>query len=241
MERLSSTRRTSLVVTTLSLLMLGVPAAAEADVWDGVDSCAHGYVWREAVPGDNVCVEPWMRDLTRSDNAAAPGRWTGGASGSHACIPGFVQRKAVDHDDVCVSPWTRVLVILDNASAARRTAPADEYHCIAIPGERLPGLPLPLPPDIFCVRFVENSVIARYNYNGFGADGSVGVFWYTNRNERGTIPARIMSPFTAWEAQSRLKDGSVGTCVTATAAGSTPPFDINGRPLGGSTTVCRRY
>jgi len=33
--------------------------------------CKPGYVWREAVPGDYVCVAPEVRDQVQADNAAA--------------------------------------------------------------------------------------------------------------------------------------------------------------------------
>jgi hypothetical protein len=37
----------------------------------GPDTCRQGYVWREASPGDHVCVKPETRDQARADNAAA--------------------------------------------------------------------------------------------------------------------------------------------------------------------------
>lgn len=40
----------------------------------GPDTCVQGYVWREAVPDDHVCVTPETRDRTRADNAAASSR-----------------------------------------------------------------------------------------------------------------------------------------------------------------------
>ena len=39
-----------------------------------VGSCVQGYVWREAVPNDHVCVTPAHRDQAQMDNQLAPTR-----------------------------------------------------------------------------------------------------------------------------------------------------------------------
>jgi hypothetical protein len=39
----------------------------------GPDTCISGFVWREAAPGDNVCVTA-VRDATKADNAQAASR-----------------------------------------------------------------------------------------------------------------------------------------------------------------------
>ena len=54
----------------LSLLL--TLAAAQAY---GPDTCINGYVWREAVPNDHVCVVPAVRAQARADNEAAPSRY----------------------------------------------------------------------------------------------------------------------------------------------------------------------
>ena len=41
-------------------------AAGEAD--NGPNTCVNGYVWREAVPGDHVCVTPATRQQVHDDN-----------------------------------------------------------------------------------------------------------------------------------------------------------------------------
>ena len=38
------------------------------------DTCLQGYVWREAVPGDHVCVTPETRALVAQDNSLAASR-----------------------------------------------------------------------------------------------------------------------------------------------------------------------
>jgi len=40
----------------------------------GPDTCRQGFVWRDAFPGDNVCVIPASRDRAAADNAAAASR-----------------------------------------------------------------------------------------------------------------------------------------------------------------------
>jgi hypothetical protein len=41
----------------------------------GSNTCRSGYVWREAKPGDVVCVTPEERQQVREDNAAARSRY----------------------------------------------------------------------------------------------------------------------------------------------------------------------
>jgi hypothetical protein len=89
----------------------------------GPDTCKQGFVWREAVPGDRVCVLPATRDETRRDNALAAGRRAGsGPYGPDTCKQGFVWREAVPGDRVCVLPATRDQARRDNALAAGRRA-----------------------------------------------------------------------------------------------------------------------
>jgi hypothetical protein len=84
-------------------------------------TCKSGFVWREAYPGDVVCVEPSQRDQAAADNAAAPSRVDpSGASGPHSCVSGFVWREAHPGDVVCVEPWVRSQVAADNRAAASR-------------------------------------------------------------------------------------------------------------------------
>ena len=35
----------------------------------GPDTCRQGFVWREVVPADHVCVTPQVRDETRLENS----------------------------------------------------------------------------------------------------------------------------------------------------------------------------
>ncbi|HYS34853.1 MAG TPA: hypothetical protein VEO01_04330 [Pseudonocardiaceae bacterium] len=94
---------------------------------DIVNRCLQGYVWRQAIPSDHVCVTPAERSQVAADNAAAPSRWVNGAFGPHTCVNGFVWREAFTSptfDDVCVTPDQRSQAAADNAAAASRINPA---------------------------------------------------------------------------------------------------------------------
>jgi hypothetical protein len=89
----------------------------------GPDTCAEGFVWREACgPSDHVCVTPNIRSQARDDNAQAAARRQ--PEGSHfgdTCLPGFVRREACGpQDHVCVPPITRLRAEDDNKLATHR-------------------------------------------------------------------------------------------------------------------------
>jgi hypothetical protein len=87
------------------------------------DTCASGYVWREARPKDHVCVTPASRDRVTQENRTAPQRWNpSGAFGPSTCIQGYVWREAFEGDTVCVSPQRRAEVKKENQLAASRRA-----------------------------------------------------------------------------------------------------------------------
>jgi hypothetical protein len=129
METKMATYRAKQVVP-LSLLIvaafggIGSYATASADPLPyGPDTCIQGFVWREAGPGDNVCVTPATRSQAASDNAAAGQRVDpSGAYGPNSCTQGFVWREAFGGDVVCVTPATRSQASSDNAAAASRKA-----------------------------------------------------------------------------------------------------------------------
>ncbi|GLL05937.1 hypothetical protein [Dactylosporangium matsuzakiense] len=110
------------LVAALALLagLLTVDAApAAADLPYGPYTCANGYVWREAVPGDLVCVTPTQRDTTRGENALGPARRepNGGAWGPDTCKSGYVWRETRPSDHVCVPPASRDRARVDNSLA----------------------------------------------------------------------------------------------------------------------------
>ncbi len=62
----------SLLTSALAFAPLLQNVPAEAQVTDyGPFTCIQGYVWREAVPGDLVCVTPEIRSQAAYDNSQA--------------------------------------------------------------------------------------------------------------------------------------------------------------------------
>lgn len=82
----------------------------------GPDTCLDGYVWRDAIPGDHVCVTPDRRTLAAQENGVAGARVDpGGAYGPNSCLSGYVWREAYVGDVVCVVPDRRSQVAQENA------------------------------------------------------------------------------------------------------------------------------
>jgi hypothetical protein len=108
----------SSAVTTL----IGTSTASAQDY--GPDTCLQGYVWREAVVGDHVCVTPATRSQASHDNSQAGARRNpgGGPYGPDTCRQGYVWREAVVGDHVCVTPATRSQASHDNSQADSRRA-----------------------------------------------------------------------------------------------------------------------
>jgi hypothetical protein len=90
---------------------------------DGI--CLTGFVWRDARPGDKVCVTPDTRSRTAAENRAAASTRspTGGAYGPNTCKSGFVWREAYAGDAVCVVPSSRQQAASDNAQGPQRVVP----------------------------------------------------------------------------------------------------------------------
>jgi len=83
----------------------------------GPDTCKDGYVWRDAIPGDHVCVRPNRRSTAAHENAVAGSRVNpAGAYGPNTCNPGYVWREAYSGDVVCVSPARRTQVRHENTN-----------------------------------------------------------------------------------------------------------------------------
>jgi hypothetical protein len=89
------------------------------------DRCKQGFVWREVVRSDHVCVTPATRSRVRADNAARGSRHL---SGSRTCRQGFVWREAIRGDFVCVAPSQRTQARIDNAHAHQHRNPATEVY-----------------------------------------------------------------------------------------------------------------
>jgi hypothetical protein len=81
-------------------------------------ACKQGFVWREAFPGDQVCVTPETRAQVQADNRTAATRRV--APNNDACIRGYVWREASPQDHVCVTVQTRAQAQEDNRVAGTR-------------------------------------------------------------------------------------------------------------------------
>jgi hypothetical protein len=103
----------------------------------GPDTCKTGFVWREAFPGDHVCVTGASRTQAVKDNQQASKRKSpnGGQYGADTCKPGFVWREASPADHVCVPGNIRTNVRNDNSQANARRDP----QC-AVPVPNLSGI-----------------------------------------------------------------------------------------------------
>lgn len=120
-------KRVVLLIAALALaasgLIFWVPAAATAStgivLWAdepyGPYTCKPGNVWREAFPGDFVCVPHNAgldhREKTAAENRAAAANRdpNGGPYGPDDCKTGFVWREARPSDHVCVRPASRAI------------------------------------------------------------------------------------------------------------------------------------
>jgi hypothetical protein len=112
-------------IASISGLLLGsLIKPAHGQLPYGSDTCQQGYVWREAFPGDHVCVDLKTRSKAAADNAQAGARRQpgGGAYGPDTCRQGFVWREAGPNDHVCVPPITRAEAASENRQAGNRFA-----------------------------------------------------------------------------------------------------------------------
>jgi hypothetical protein len=75
---------------------LGIQAQS---LHSGPDTCKQGLVWREARPGDHVCLTSETRTQTADDNRRGLSRRI---PGEDTCKQGYVWREAFPGDLVCV-------------------------------------------------------------------------------------------------------------------------------------------
>ena len=104
-------------------VVTAIPSPA-GSIGDPGVPCLNGYVWRQAYPGDYVCVTPASRMQAAADDAAAVSRVApgGGLFGTYTCRQGYVWRQVVPTDYVCVTPGVRSQAAYDNSRAGDRTA-----------------------------------------------------------------------------------------------------------------------
>jgi hypothetical protein len=114
------------VSVTVHPLTAGAQSATVDVSTQMVDRCVQGYVWREAIPSDHVCVTGAIRSQTKQDNTLAASRRNpaGGPYGPDTCLQGYVWREAYANDHVCVTGATRSQAKDDNSHAAERRNPA---------------------------------------------------------------------------------------------------------------------
>ena len=117
--------RGSCILLVVPVLVIAA-VRSDADCDYGPDTCKQGYVWREAFPGDHVCVTGAVRDETAAENNLAAQRRspTGGPYGPDTCLQGYVWRDASPSDHVCVTGGRRTQATNDNAQAEARRDPA---------------------------------------------------------------------------------------------------------------------
>lgn len=119
-------RLSTLVAAVLLGALISAPHISATGNY-GPDTCLQGWVWRQAIPTDHVCVTPETRSQTAYDNSQAAARRNpnGGPYGPNTCLNGYVWREAYPGDEVCVTPATRTQAAEDNAQAANRRASLD--------------------------------------------------------------------------------------------------------------------
>src|SRR5947199_3148339 len=83
-----------LLALTVNQLVSPLAVSASGDF--GPDTCLEGWVWREAVTNDHVCVTPAIRTAAATDNSLAASRRNpnGGPFGPDTCLQGYVWREA---------------------------------------------------------------------------------------------------------------------------------------------------
>jgi hypothetical protein len=80
--------------------------------------CLQGFVWRQAVAMDYVCVTSQTRAQAAADDKMRDQR----IAANDMCIQGYVWRMTVPLDHVCVTPQTRDQAQQDNAAMNERVA-----------------------------------------------------------------------------------------------------------------------
>jgi hypothetical protein len=134
----------------LAAVVATAPAPAVAQPY-GPDTCIQGYVWREARPGDTVCVTPDIRTTVAQQNAT-PGanKDPNAGSGPQSCSQGYVWREAFNGDTICVTPAFRQQMFDANGAAASRKVANQPAPAAPPPQHPLCGVELPIAGTIPC-------------------------------------------------------------------------------------------
>lgn len=208
-----------LCLTVLSLLQSRIVSAA-GDF--GPDTCLEGFVWREAVPNDHVCVPPSTRTQARQDNDQALSRRepNGGPFGPDTCKQGYVWREATPTDHVCVTPATRTQTAEDNRKGPDRRASLNIWLTHWAPGPVCNG-------DVCSI--TSDHDIGRFTVNGDHFNiGRVTVGIYRSNDN-----SRIWG--TSLDARPR--NGFVGGSFDS----KSNVIDCRGATPGGNNAYARAY
>jgi hypothetical protein len=106
------------VATAVGIRSISGSPANKARLPYGPDTCKPGFVWREGIANDHVCVVPAVRDQARNDNAQRGNRINRASQpyGPDTCLAGYVWREIVPSDHVCVTPDIRERTRRENAA-----------------------------------------------------------------------------------------------------------------------------
>jgi hypothetical protein len=160
-------RALCLVVAALGLAVAMAAFTAPAASAATPNTCKAGYVWREAFPGDVVCVlwSSGSRDTVQAENRAAAGRTV---PGQIWCLNGFVWREARPSDLVCVPP------------AARDRVRGENHNAVQTVADPL-GVGRPFQPFIQSSRSGTQTTLYRYGTVGGASPNGTVSFWAIGR------------------------------------------------------------
>ncbi|MEX5636517.1 hypothetical protein [Parafrankia sp. FMc2] len=236
----------ALAAAMVATTVLGPAPPASAGEY-GPDTCRQGWVWREAVPGDHVCVTPQTRSQAWADNAQAANRRepAGGPYGPDTCRQGWVWREAVPGDHVCVTPQTRSQAWADNAQAASRVAPDIPPPCQAVGG--LPSDTVLPEQAVRCSangywRATFTAFVHDYTIFGSDAGSSVKIEHFEDDHwvER---PARVISVHNEYSTRRAGEAGNADCPEFGSMTGRcwVPPAPRDCRTENASSIDCRDY
>jgi hypothetical protein len=148
---MANTTRYSIVLPLFAALaVVAIPSPAQAQPY-GPDTCIQGFVWREARPGDTVCVTPDIRSAVAQQNSnAGANKDPNAGSGPESCSQGYVWREAFNGDTVCVTPAFRQQMFDANGAAASRKVTNQPAPAAPPAQHPLCGLELPIAGTIPC-------------------------------------------------------------------------------------------
>jgi hypothetical protein len=148
---MANTTRYSIVLPLFAAVaVVAIPAPAQAQPY-GPDTCIQGFVWREARPGDTVCVTPDIRSTVAQQNGnAGANKDPNAGSGPESCSQGYVWREAFNGDTICVTPAFRQQMFDANGAAASRKQTSQPAPAAPPAQNPLCGFELPIVGSVPC-------------------------------------------------------------------------------------------